>query len=65
MGRFYVFPIFIANFALMKSVICRSKFEKYDEVSKLVNRNPLERKIKVSYYISECNLIRKSFPVED
>lgn len=65
MGRFDVFPIFIANFVLTKSVIWKSKFEKYDEVSKLANRNPLESKIKVNYYISECNLMRKSFEVED
>lgn len=35
----------------------KSKFEKYDEVCKLANRNLLKCKIRVSYSISECNLI--------
>lgn len=51
----------LLNLYKPKALLEKSKYEKCDEVSKLVNRNPLELKIKASYYISECNLMRKSF----
>ncbi len=48
-----------------KSVIWKSKTEKYDEVCKLANRNPTERNSNVNHSKSAYNLTSSSFGVKD